>query len=195
MRQASIKRKTKETDVSVFLSLDGQGKNNISSSCGFLDHMLTLFSHHSLFDIDIKCKGDTEVDFHHSTEDVAIALGECFKSALADKAGIRRFASNNMAMDESLVNVTIDISSRPHLSFNCDFPSEKVGDFDTELVREFFEAFARESGITIHINKLQGKNSHHIAEAIFKCFAITLRSAVEIDEKVKSRVPSTKGVI
>lgn len=195
MRKASINRKTGETDVSVSLNLDGKGKYNIATGCGFLDHMLSLFSKHSGFDLDVKCKGDTDVDFHHSTEDIAIALGQVFLQALGDKSGIMRFSDRVLPMDEALIMVAVDISGRSYLGFDCDIPQDKVGDFDTELCEEFWQGFVRNAEITMHINKLKGANSHHIIEAVFKASAQCLSDCVRIDEKRKGIIPSTKGVL
>lgn len=195
MRKAEIKRKTNETDIVLSLNLDGQGKCNIKTGCGFLDHMLTLFSHHSLFDLDVLCKGDVNVDYHHTTEDIAIVLGQAFSTSLSDKCGITRFASALIPMDESLIEVAVDISSRSHLSYNCDINKDKVGDFDTELAKEFWEGFVRSAGLTMHITKKSGENAHHIIEAMFKACAVALKNAVSIDEKQKKRIPSTKGIL
>ncbi len=195
MRNSTIQRKTNETDIKLSLLLDGIGQANIDTGLGFLDHMLVLFARHARFDLDVVCKGDLQVDGHHTTEDIGIVLGNAFAEALGDKRGIERYAHKIMPMDESLVLCAVDISGRAHLTFNCKFPTEKIGEFDTELVREFFEAFVRASGITLHIKKFDGFNSHHIAECIFKAFARTLGKAVKIDERFKDEVPSTKGVL
>ena len=195
MRNAEIKRKTAETDISLFIELDGKGKSEITSGCGFLDHMLTLFSSHSRSDLKLTCKGDTQVDYHHTAEDIGIALGSAIKKAIGDKKGINRYGSFILPMDEALIMCAIDISGRSHLSYSLEIPTERVGDFDTELVEEFFEALTRESGITLHVKKLDGKNSHHIIEGAFKAFARALRIAVAIDPTLGDEVPSTKGVL
>ena len=195
MRNVQIERKTAETDISLFIELDGKGKSEIESGCGFLDHMLTLFSSHSRSDIKLTCKGDTQVDYHHTAEDIGIALGSAIKKALGDKKGINRYGSFILPMDEALIMCAIDISGRSHLSFSLDIPTERVGDFDTELIEEFFAALTREAGITLHIKKLDGKNSHHIIEGAFKAFARALRIAVSIDPSLGDEVPSTKGVL
>ena len=195
MRNAEIKRKTAETDISLFIELDGKGKSEIASGCGFLDHMLTLFSSHSRSDLKLTCKGDTQVDYHHTAEDIGIALGSAIKKAIGDKKGINRYGSFILPMDEALIMCAIDISGRSHLSYSLEIPTERVGDFDTELVEEFFEALTREAGITLHVKKLDGKNSHHIIEGAFKAFARALRIAVSIDPTLGDEVPSTKGVL
>ena len=195
MRNCEIKRKTNETDISLKLNLDGTGMGGISTGVGFMDHMLTLFARHGRFDLDIKCIGDTYVDDHHSTEDIGICLGEAFSKALGDMKGIERYAHKIIPMDESLVLCAVDISGRSYLSFDMDIPTEKVGCFDTELVEEFLLAFVRKSGITLHVKKLSGKNSHHIIEALFKALGRTLSEAVKIDESHKDEIPSTKGVL
>ena len=195
MRIAEVNRKTNETDISLKLNLDGSGKNEISTGCGFLDHMLTLFSSHSKFDLKISCKGDTYVDYHHTVEDIGIALGQALKEALNDKRGIIRYGSMLLPMDEALIQTAVDISGRDYLSFGLDIPAEKVGDFDTELVEEFFLGFVRNSDITLHINQLAGKNSHHIIEGAFKSVARALKMAVAIDKENIDEIPSTKGVL
>lgn len=195
MRIAEIKRKTNETDISLTLNLDGKGASVINSGCGFLDHMLTLFSKHARFDLELFCSGDVEVDYHHTVEDIGISLGEAFAKALGDKKGIVRYGNFLLPMDEALVMSAVDISGRSHLEYSAEVSSEKVGDFDTELVEEFFEAFVRSAKITLHIVKLNGKNSHHILEAIYKSVARSLKEAVAIDEAYKDEVPSTKGVL
>lgn len=195
MRIAEVNRKTNETDISLKLNLDGSGKNEISTGCGFLDHMLTLFSSHSKFDLKISCKGDTYVDYHHTVEDIGIALGQALKEALNDKRGIIRYGSMLLPMDEALIQTAVDISGRDYLSFGLNIPAEKVGDFDTELVEEFFLGFVRNSGITLHINQLSGKNSHHIIEGTFKSVARALKMAVAIDKENIDEIPSTKGVL
>lgn len=195
MRTAEINRKTTETDIALTLCLDGKGESEINTGCGFLDHMLTLFARHGLFDLKVKCVGDTFVDYHHTAEDIGICLGEAFKKALGDMKGIYRYGSMILPMDESLILTAVDISGRCHLTYKLDIPTEKVGDFDTELVKEFFEAFTRKAELTLHIKQLEGENSHHIIEGAFKSFARTMKQAVAIDEKNKDSVPSTKGVI
>ena len=195
MRTAEINRKTKETDISLTLNLDGKGASNIDSGCGFLDHMLTLFSKHARFDIDLTCKGDTEVDYHHTAEDIGIALGDAFSKALGDKKGIVRYGNFLLPMDETLIMSAVDISGRSHLSYSADVRAKKVGDFDTELVEEFFEAFVRNAKITLHIIKMSGKNSHHILEGIYKSVARSLNAAVAIDKDYEDEIPSTKGVL
>lgn len=195
MRQAEIIRKTAETDITLALCLDGDGNGTIDTGCGFLDHMLTLFSRHGSFDLDVKCIGDTQVDYHHTAEDIAICLGDAFKNALGDMKGITRYGSFILPMDESLILTAVDISGRSYLGYDLDIPTEKVGDFDTELIREFFEAFIRHAGVTLHIKQLAGYNSHHIIEGTFKSFARTMKTAVAIDEKNKDKIPSTKGVL
>ncbi|MBE6606127.1 MAG: imidazoleglycerol-phosphate dehydratase HisB [Ruminococcaceae bacterium] len=195
MRNSIIERKTNETDIKLSLLLDGSGKAEIDSGIGFLDHMLVLFARHARFDLALSCKGDLEVDGHHTTEDIGIVLGTAFAEALGDKKGIERYSHKIIPMDEALVLCAVDISGRAHLHFNCAFPTEKIGEFDTELVREFFEAFVRAAGVTLHIKKFDGINSHHIAECIFKAFARVLGEAVRIDERFKDEVPSTKGVL
>lgn len=195
MRNAEIIRKTNETDIKLSLNLDGTGLSSIDSGCGFLNHMLTLFAKHSKFDLTLTCKGDTDVDYHHSVEDIAISLGNAFKDALSDKKGIERYADTYLPMDESLVLSAVDISGRSLLSYNVEIPTQKVGDFDTELCEEFWQAFTREAGITLHIILIDGKNSHHIIEAVFKSVARTLKKAVAIDEKFSNEIPSTKGVL
>ncbi len=195
MRQTEIIRKTAETDITLSLCLDGEGKGTIDTGCGFLDHMLTLFSRHGSFDLNVKCTGDTQVDYHHTAEDIAICLGDAFKNALGDMKGITRYGSFILPMDESLILTAVDISGRSYLGYDLSIPTEKVGDFDTELTREFFEAFVRHAGVTLHIKQLSGYNSHHIIEGTFKSFARTMKQAVAIDEKNKDKIPSTKGVL
>ena len=195
MRTAELNRKTTETDIAVRLDLDGNGNSEISTGCGFLDHMLTLFSKHGRFDLSVFCEGDVEVDFHHSAEDIGITLGTAFNEALGDRRGIRRYGEFTLPMDEALVQSVIDCSGRGFLSFDLEIPTEKVGDFDTELVEEFFIAFARNSGMTIHIRKISGKNSHHIIEGAFKAFARAFKKAVAVDPDFSDDIPSTKGVL
>jgi imidazoleglycerol-phosphate dehydratase len=193
MRTASINRKTKETDVEVSIDLDGQGAATVSTGIGFLDHMLDLLARHSRIDITVKAKGDLHIDHHHTTEDVGIALGQAVKQALGDMRGITRYADVHLPMDEALTRVVIDISGRPFLVFKAEFVRDKVGTFDTELVQEWFQAFAMNAGITLHAQTLYGTNDHHIAESCFKGLARALRAAVAIDQRAKDEVPSTKG--
>lgn len=195
MRSAVLERKTSETQIKLSLDIDGSGTSEISSGIGFLDHMLTLFAKHSGFNLEVSCTGDTYVDDHHSCEDIGIVLGSALGEALGDKRGISRYGDIILPMDEALILCACDVSGRSCLVFDADFPIEKIGSFDTELVQEFFEAFTRSSGITLHIRKLSGANSHHIAEGIFKAFARCLAKACGIDEKRKDEIPSTKGVI
>ena len=197
MRKREIKRKTGETDIKLSLNLDDSNtdKNKIDTGCGFLDHMLTLFGAHGGFRLDVTCKGDTHVDYHHSVEDIGIALGQAFKEALGDKKGIKRYADIILPMDETLMLCAVDISGRGFLSFDAEFPTEKVGDFDTELFKEFFLAFVRKSEITLHFKKLSGENSHHIAESMFKSLGRVLGEACTISEKTKGKIPSTKGIL
>ena len=195
MRTAQIDRRTNETDIRLCLELDGTGKSEIESGVGFLDHMLTLFARHGRFDLTLRCDGDTYVDDHHSVEDIGIALGQAFAQALGDKRGILRYGSCILPMDESLILTAADISGRPYLNYDLHIPTEKVGTFDTELVEEFFLGFVRNSGMTVHVKQLEGKNSHHIIEGTFKSIARTLRTAVSIEERFKDEIPSTKGVL
>ncbi len=195
MRKAEIKRDTKETRIELSLNLDGKGEGVIDTGCGFLDHMLTLFAKHARFDLDVKCDGDTYVDYHHSAEDIGICLGDALKKALGDMKGINRYADITLPMDESLVLCAVDISGRSYLNFDAEIPSQKIGDFDSELIEEFMYAFVRRSEITLHIIKLCGTNSHHIAEAIFKALARVLKQACRIDKEFADEIPSTKGVI
>jgi imidazoleglycerol-phosphate dehydratase len=193
MRTATIKRKTKETAIEVTVDLDGTGASNAATGIGFFDHMLDLLAKHSRIDITVKAVGDLHVDFHHTTEDVGIALGQAVKQALGNMAGITRYASMLMPMDETLTRVVIDVSGRPFLVFKAEFPRDKIGEFDTELVREWFQAFAMNAGVTLHVETLYGVNSHHIAESCFKGLARALRAAVAIDPQAAGEVPSTKG--
>jgi len=193
MRTATIKRKTKETDIEVAIDLDGSGTSNVSTGIGFLDHMLDLLARHSRIDLLVKATGDLHIDHHHTSEDVGIALGQAVKQALGAMAGITRYAGIHLPMDETLTRVVIDISGRPMLVFKVDFPRDKIGTFDTELVREWFNAFAINAGVTLHVETLYGENSHHIAESCFKGLARALRMAVAIDPHAKGEVPSTKG--
>jgi imidazoleglycerol-phosphate dehydratase len=195
MRTSTIKRNTEETKIELTLNLDGKGESKIDTGCGFFDHMLTLFSKHSKIDLDVTCKGDVNVDYHHTVEDIGIVLGKALLEALGNKKGINRYADTILPMDESLILTAIDISGRSYLGFDVTFPSEKIGDFDTELVEEFFMALTRCAEITLHIKKMAGENSHHIAEGIFKSFARSLRTAIAIDENFKDQLPSTKGVL
>lgn len=195
MRSAEIKRTTAETDIYLNLILDGEGNSQIDTGCGFLNHMLTLFARHGNFDLTVKCKGDIDVDYHHTAEDIGICLGDAFKKALGDMKGIMRYAHTILPMDESLILSAVDVSGRSFLAYTADIPTEKVGDFDTELVREFFEAFVRKAEITLHIKQLDGYNSHHIIEGMFKSVARSMKTAVSIDEKNKDKIPSTKGVL
>lgn len=193
MRKAAIKRKTKETDVEVEIDLDGTGVSNVSTGIGFLDHMLDLLARHSRIDMTVKAKGDLHIDFHHTAEDTGIALGQAVKQALGDMKGITRYADVHLPMDEALTRVAIDISGRPFLVFKAQFVRDKVGSFDTELVQEWFQAFAMNAGITLHAECLYGTNDHHIAESLYKALARAVRAAVAIDPRAKDEVPSTKG--
>ena len=195
MRTAEVTRKTAETDISLKLNLDGRGKSNINTGCGFLDHMLVLFASHGRFDLDIKCKGDTYVDYHHTVEDIGIALGKAFYDALGEKRGIRRYGDTILPMDEALIMSAVDFSGRSYLGYDLEIPTEKVGDFDTELAQEFFLGFIRNAECSLHIKMLSGKNTHHILEGAFKSVARTLRKAVQLDEEFKNEIPSTKGVL
>ena len=195
MRTAEISRKTNETDIKLKLNIDGTGESKINSGCGFLDHMLTLLARHARFDLEVTCKGDIEVDGHHTTEDIGIALGQAFKEALGDKRGIYRYGSTILPMDEALILSAVDISGRAYLQYYMNIPAPMVGDFDTELLREFFVAFAFNSAITLHIKQLDGVNSHHLIEGAFKSVARTLKKAVAIDETMKNEIPSSKGVL
>ena len=193
MRKASIDRKTTETDVTATVDLDGNGVFDISTGVGFLDHMLEQLSRHSLIDISLKARGDVHIDFHHTTEDSGIALGQAVARALGDRKGIRRYASLHLPMDEALTRAAIDVSGRPYLIWKVAFDRPKIGDFDTELVREWFQAFAMNAGVTLHVETLYGDNNHHIAESCFKALARCLREAIAIDPHQKDRIPSTKG--
>jgi imidazoleglycerol-phosphate dehydratase len=195
MRTAEIKRKTAETDIAVKLNIDGSGNAAVSTGVGFLDHMLTLFAKHGRFDLDVKCKGDLNVDFHHTVEDVAICIGKAFGQALGDKAGITRYGSVILPMDEALVLCALDISGRTFLALDLGIRAKRIGDFDVELIEEFFHGFTRACPVTLHIKKLDGRNSHHIAEAAFKAFGRTLCAACALDERLGGRIPSTKGVL
>ena len=193
MRAASLSRKTTETDAAVALSLDGSGKAMIRTGVGFFDHMMDLFARHALFDLDVAVTGDLHVDQHHTVEDTGIALGQAFAQALGDKKGITRYYDVHLPMDETLTRVAVDLSGRPALVFKVDFPRETIGGFDTELVREWFQAFAMNAGMTLHVATLYGDNAHHIAESCFKGLARALRGAIAIDPREAGRVPSTKG--
>jgi imidazoleglycerol-phosphate dehydratase len=193
MRKATVKRTTKETDVAVTVDLDGRGEAAIATGIGFLDHMLDLLARHSRIDMTVKAAGDLHIDHHHTTEDVGIALGQAVKQALGDMRGVTRYADVHLPMDEALTRVAIDISGRPFLVFKSNFSRDKIGTFDTELVREWFQAFAMNAGITLHVETLYGTNDHHISESCFKGLARALRAAVAIDPRMKDEVPSTKG--
>lgn len=195
MRTAKLRRTTGETDVAVVLDLDGTGKSEISTGCGFLDHMLTLFARHGRFDLTVQAKGDTWVDDHHTVEDVGITLGDAFARALGEKRGVTRYGSTILPMDEALILTAVDLSGRGLLCYDLAIPTEKVGTFDTQLVGEFFAAFARRADLTLHIKQLAGANSHHIIEGAFKSLARSLRAAVAIDPAAAGEVPSTKGVL
>lgn len=195
MRSAEISRKTNETDIVLKLNLDGTGAYDIHSGVGFLDHMLTLFSRHSGIDLTVHCEGDTWVDFHHTTEDIGIALGDAVKEALGDKRGITRYASLALPMDETLILAAVDISGRGAYYGDLDIPTQKVGDFDTELIEDFMDAFASHSGITLHLKQLAGRNSHHILEGCFKALAHVMKTAAAIDPNEGGRIPSTKGLL
>jgi imidazoleglycerol-phosphate dehydratase len=192
-RRATISRKTGETDVTVTVDLDGEGRAEVATGIGFLDHMLELLARHSLIDLTVAAKGDLHVDFHHTTEDIGIALGQAVRQALGDMKGIVRYADVHMPMDETLTRVALDISGRPFLVWRTAMPAPKVGTFDTELVREFFQAFATHAAVALHVETLYGVNAHHIAESCFKGLARVLRAAVAVDPRTAGRVPSTKG--
>lgn len=195
MRTAIIERNTNETQIKLSVNLDGEGSSDIKTGVGFMDHMLTLFAKHGGFDLNIACSGDTWVDFHHSSEDIGIALGQAFKQALGDCKGITRYGNMILPMDESLILSAIDISGRSYLGYGLNIPTEKVGEFDTELVEEFWLAFVRNANVTLHIQQLAGSNSHHIIEGCFKSVARSLKAAVAIDSKNADSIPSTKGVL
>ena len=194
-RTATLERNTAETQICVFLNVDGKGESEIDTGCGFLDHMLTLFASHGRFDLKVNCKGDTDVDYHHTAEDIAITLGKAFCECLGDKKGITRYGNMLLPMDETLILSAIDFSGRGMLCYSLDIPTEKVGDFDTELTEEFFIAFARMAECTLHIKQLAGTNSHHIIEGAFKSVARAIRQAVKIDSDFADEIPSTKGVL
>lgn len=195
MRETVITRKTAETDISLSLDLDGKGTSDIHTGCGFLDHMLTLFARHGRFDLTLKCDGDMYVDAHHTTEDIGIVLGSAFDKTLGDRRGICRYGYFLLPMDETLIAAAVDISGRAYVGFDASIPAEKVGDFDTELVKEFLLAFARTLGASVHIRQLAGENTHHIIEGMFKAFARAMRQAVKLEEGFENEIPSTKGVI
>ena len=195
MRTSEITRNTAETEIKLSLELDGSGKSDIYTGCGFLDHMLTLFAKHGRFDISVFCEGDTNVDYHHTTEDIGIALGQAFSQALGDKRGIVRYGSMILPMDESLILSAVDFSGRSCLCYEVQIPTQKVGDFDTELAQEFWLGFVRNANVTLHIKQLAGTNSHHIIEGMFKSVARSIKSAVAIDEDFADEIPSTKGVL
>ncbi len=195
MRSAEFERNTNETKIAIKLTLEGAGRAEIDTGCGFLDHMLTLFASHGKFDLEVKCKGDTNVDYHHTVEDIGICLGKAFKECLGDKKGIVRYGSMMLPMDEALILSAVDLSGRGHLEYSLEIPTEKVGDFDTELTEEFFLAFVRNSEATLHIKGLSGRNSHHIIEGAFKAFGRSMRQAVKIDEAFADEIPSTKGAL
>lgn len=194
-RTASISRKTKETDVSISINLDGQGVADIDTGIGFFDHMLEQLSKHALIDMTIKCNGDLHIDGHHSVEDTGITLGQALKEAIGDKKGIRRYGHFDLVMDESRAQVALDLSNRPYLVWDVDFSVDRLGDMDTELFQEFFNAFAQSAGITLHVSNICGTNNHHIIESIFKACAKSLRMAVEIDPRAANALPSTKGAL
>ena len=195
MREAHIVRKTAETDIDLTLNLDGSGRADVMCGCGFLTHMLTLFARHGRFDLTLRCAGDTEVDDHHTVEDVGIALGDAFAAALGERRGVVRYGSVILPMDEALILTAVDLSGRAHLSWDAPIPTEKVGTFDTELGKEFFLGFVRHAAVTLHVRELAGSNSHHILEGIFKSAARSLRAAVALDPACADEIPSTKGVL
>lgn len=195
MRTAEIKRKTAETDITVELNIDGKGESNIDTGCGFLNHMLTLFAKHGRFDLNVKCIGDTDVDDHHTVEDIGIALGEAFCHAIGDKKGIIRYGNMLLPMDEALILTAVDLSGRGHLEYGLEIPTDKVGSFDTELTEEFWIAFAHNAKCTLHIKQLSGRNSHHIIEGTFKSTARSLAYAAAINQAFADEIPSTKGVL
>ena len=195
MRVTKVVRKTAETDIVLKLNLDGVGKSSIDTGCGFLNHMLTLFASHGRFDLEVKCVGDTDVDYHHSVEDIGIALGEAFNAALGDKKGIHRYGDTILPMDEAVILSAVDFSGRDFLGYRLSIPTEKVGDFDTELVEEFWYGFVRKAQCALHLAQLSGSNSHHIIEGAFKSAARSFRQAVTIDPQFANEIPSTKGVL
>lgn len=194
-RTATISRKTKETEITATVALDGTGAYKVATGIGFLDHMLEQLARHSLIDIELACKGDLHIDFHHTTEDCGIVLGQAFAKALGDKAGIARYASVHLPMDETMTRVAVDVSGRPYLIWNVAFSRPKIGDMDTELFREWFQAFAQNAGVTLHVATLYGENNHHIAETCYKGLARALREAIALDPRQAGRVPSTKGTL
>ena len=195
MRKSEVTRKTSETDITLSLNLDGTGKSTTATGVGFLDHMLELFARHGKFDLDVKCKGDTHVDSHHSVEDIGICLGNAFSDALGDARGICRYSDVTLPMDEALVLCALDVSGRSHLSLEIELPDRSVGTMDTELFEEFMQAFVRKAGLTVHLRMLEGKNAHHIIEACFKALARALRAAVKIDSEFSDEIPSTKEIL
>ena len=195
MRTAEVNRKTAETDIVLTLDLDGSGRSSIDTSCGFLDHMLTLFARHGRFDLTLTCQGDTNVDFHHSTEDIGITLGRAFAQALGEKRGIQRYGSMILPMDEALILCAADLSGRAYLGYDLVLPAQKVGEFDTELTKEFFWGFVRSAECTLHLRQLSGENTHHIIEGAFKAFARALKQAVSLDAAGLDDIPSTKGTL
>lgn len=195
MRTSAIERNTAETKIKLSLNLDGTGESTVNTGCGFLDHMLTLFAKHGRFDLEVICDGDTNVDYHHTVEDIGIVLGSAFSEALGDKKGIERYGDIILPMDEALILTAVDLSGRAYLGFDLDIPTEKVGDFDTELVKEFWLGFVRTAGCTLHIKQLAGENSHHIIEGAFKSAARSFSKAVKINSDYKDEIPSTKGVL
>ncbi len=195
MRKSEIIRKTAETDIKLLLNLDGTGKSVIDTKCGFLDHMLTLFAKHGRFDLEVRCDGDVNVDYHHTVEDIGICLGKAFADALGDMRGISRYGDIMHPMDGALIACAVDISGRDYLGYDVNIPSAKVGDFDTELVAEFMFGFVRNANITLHFKQMAGNNSHHIIEGMYKALGRTMAKAVKIDEDYKNEIPSTKGVL
>jgi imidazoleglycerol-phosphate dehydratase len=194
-RSAKVSRKTKETDITVEINIDGVGNSSLDSGIGFLDHMLEQICRHGLFDLSIKAQGDLHIDAHHTVEDIGITLGQAFEKAIGDKLGIRRYGHAFVPLDEALSRVVLDISGRPGLDLNVDFTRARIGEFDVDLIHEFFQGFINHANITLHIDNLKGENAHHQAETIFKAFGRALRNAVEIDEKIKGVMPSTKGTL
>lgn len=195
MRKSEISRKTNETDIVMSLNIDGKGVSNVNTGCGFLDHMLTLFARHARMDLDVTCNGDTYVDYHHTVEDVGIVLGDCLKEALGDMKGITRYGSFTLPMDETLILSALDLSGRAYFNYGLRIGAQRVGDFDTELTKEFFLALVRHAGFTLHLKQFAGSNAHHIIEGTFKSFARALKQAVAIDPEYKDEIPSTKGVL
>ncbi|CAN0494602.1 unnamed protein product [Laminaria digitata] len=195
MREAKVARKTTETDIEVALNLDGTGKYDVETGIGFLDHMLESFSRHSLIDLKVRAKGDLHIDFHHTTEDTGIAIGDAVHKALGDRRGIRRYASSTIPMDETLSRASIDVSDRPYLIWKVDFSKPKLGEMDTELFKEWFQAFAQNARVTLHVENIYGENNHHIVESCYKALARALRDATEIDPRAAESIPSTKGTL